>query len=66
LSDAPPLAPAPRVLHNPLACRQKAGFPMIGKYFSNGWKIPSGFPIIEKKFSALFQRLENFSVLRGI
>jgi hypothetical protein len=30
-------------------------FPMIGKFFSNGWKNLSGFSNDWKKFSAVFQ-----------
>jgi hypothetical protein len=33
---------------------------MIGKLFSNGWKIPPGFSNHWKKFSPVFQSLENF------
>ncbi len=33
---------------------------MIGKYFSNGWKIRAVFSNDWKNFSAVFQRLENF------
>ena len=51
---------APRVLHNPLAQRQEAGFSMIGKWFSNGWKKWNGFSNDWKNFSPVFQRLENF------
>ena len=44
-----------RVLANLLARRGNAGFPMIGKYFSNGWKISGGFSNDWKNFSAVFQ-----------
>jgi hypothetical protein len=44
-----------RVLANLLARRGNAGFPMIGKYFSNGWKISAGFSNNLKNFSAVFQ-----------
>ena len=33
----------------------KAGFPMIGKFFSNGWKIRAIFSNDWKNFSAVFQ-----------
>jgi hypothetical protein len=49
----------PRVLHNPLARRRGASFPMIGKKFSNGWKISPGFSNDWKNFSPFFQRLEK-------
>ena len=45
----------PGGLHNPLARRQKGSFPMIGKYFSNGWKKRLKFSNDWKKFSAVFQ-----------
>ena len=32
---------------------------MIGKYFSNGWKIFADFSNDWKKFSRVFQRLEK-------
>ena len=48
------------VLHNPLDRRRKAGFPMIGKYFSNGWKISACFSNDWKNFPCVFQRLEKF------
>ena len=56
-SCAPPLPPPEpaRVLANPLARRGKGSFPMIGKLFSNGWKIWSDFSNDWKKFSAVFQ-----------
>ena len=54
-------SPPPWVLHNPLAHRRNAGFPMIGKYFSNGWKIPACFSNDWKNLSPVFQRLEKFS-----
>ncbi|MBR4190461.1 MAG: hypothetical protein IKQ55_10935 [Kiritimatiellae bacterium] len=50
---------------NLLAHRQKAGFPMIGKYFSNGWKIRAGFSNDWKNFSRVFQRLEKICGARG-
>ena len=43
------------VWHNLVALRGKAGFPMIGKYFSNGWKIRAGFSNDWKNFSRVFQ-----------
>jgi hypothetical protein len=43
------------VRHNPAARRGKAGFPMIGKYFSNGWKIRADFSNDWKNFSCVFQ-----------
>ena len=45
----------------PLALRQKASFPMIGKYFSNGWKIRGGFPMIGKKFQRVSNDWKNVS-----
>ena len=57
---ARPFSLSPRVLHNPLARRRKAGFPMIGKYFSNGWKISACFSNDWKNLSRVFQRLEKF------
>jgi hypothetical protein len=33
---------------------------MIGKYFSNGWKIFADFSNDWKNFSRVFQRLEKF------
>jgi hypothetical protein len=33
----------------------ECGFPMIGKYFSNGWKKWAGFSNDWKKFSCVFQ-----------
>jgi hypothetical protein len=44
-----------RGLANLLAHRQNAGFPMIGKLFSNGWKISPDFSNDWKNFSAVFQ-----------
>jgi hypothetical protein len=50
-----PPALAARVLHNLVARRQKADFPMIGKKVSNGWKIPPVFFNDWKNFTAVFQ-----------
>ena len=41
--------------HKLVARRGKAGFPMIGKFFSNGWKIALGFSNDWKNLSAVFQ-----------
>jgi hypothetical protein len=49
------------VWHNLVALRGKAGFPMIGKYFSNGWKIRVGFPMIGKIFRAFSNDWKKFS-----
>ncbi|MBR6022556.1 MAG: hypothetical protein IK066_09100 [Kiritimatiellae bacterium] len=54
-----PLTHPARVLANPLARRGKGSFPMIGKFFSNGWKIPPVFSNDWKNFSAVFQGLEK-------
>jgi hypothetical protein len=43
-----------------VAHRQNASFPMIGKYFSNGWKISADFSNDWKNFSRVSQRLEKF------
>ena len=43
------------VLANLVARRGNGGFPMIGKYFSNGWKISGDFSNDWKNFSAVFQ-----------
>jgi hypothetical protein len=48
-----------RVLANLVAHRQNGSFPMIGKYFSNGWKIWADFSNDWKSFSRVFQRLEK-------
>ena len=57
----------PRPLHNLVARPQNPSFPMVGKKFSNGWKIPPVFPTIGKNFRQFsndwkkcFQWLENF------
>jgi hypothetical protein len=42
-------------LANLVARRGKAGFPMIGKNFSNGWKKWPDFSNDWKNFSAVFQ-----------
>ncbi|MBR4250974.1 MAG: hypothetical protein IKQ15_01580 [Kiritimatiellae bacterium] len=47
---SPPRPPAPRPFSGG---REK--FPMIGKLFSNGWKIHPGFPTIGK----IFRRFSN-------
>jgi hypothetical protein len=44
-----------RGLANLLAHRKNGSFPMIGKFFSNGWKITAGFSNDWKNFSAVFQ-----------
>ena len=73
LMEAPmsPTLPSTRVLANLVAHRERGGFPMIGKYFSNGWKISGDFSNDWKKFSRVFQRLEKFFtgtkiLLRGL
>ena len=43
------------VLHNLLARWERASFPMIGKFFSNGWKNWARFSNDWKNFSAVFQ-----------
>ena len=45
----------PRVLHNPVAHGGRKSFPMIGKFFSNGWKKSDNFSNDWKKFSGVFQ-----------
>ena len=62
-SCAPPLPPPEpaRVLANPLARRGKGSFPIIGKLFSNGWKIPPVFSNDWKNFSGGFPMIgKNF------
>ena len=56
---ASPTPSSHRVLANLVAHRQNGCFPMIGKYFSNGWKILADFSNDWKKFSRVFQRLEK-------
>jgi hypothetical protein len=46
-------------LANLVAHRQNGCFPMIGKKFSNGWKISAYFSNDWKNFSRVFQRLEK-------
>jgi hypothetical protein len=41
--------------HNPLARRPPASFPMIGNFFSNGWKKWPDFSNDWKNFSPVFQ-----------
>jgi hypothetical protein len=41
-------------LANLVAHREKGCFPMIGNYFSNGWKISGDFSNDWKKFFARF------------
>ena len=55
-STAPKARPP---LHNLLAHRPNARFPMIGKKVSNGWKNSVDFSNDWKNFSPLFQRLEK-------
>ena len=56
---ASPTPSSHRVLANLVAHRQNGSFPMIGKYFSNGWKISGDFSNDWKNFSRVFQRLEK-------
>ena len=51
----------PWVLANPVAHLQKASFPMIGKYFSNGWKNDPIFPMIGKIFRAFSNDWKKYS-----
>ncbi|MBR4189991.1 MAG: hypothetical protein IKQ55_08525 [Kiritimatiellae bacterium] len=44
-----------RVLANPAARRGTVGFPMIGKYFSNGWKNFDVFSNDWKNLPHIFQ-----------
>ena len=46
---------------NLLAPRQNAGFPMIGKLFSNGWKNGPIFPTIGKIFRQFSNDWKKFS-----
>ena len=48
------MAKPPWVLHNPVARREGAGFPMIGNKVSNGWKNPDGGPSGWKRSSGRF------------
>ncbi|MBR4189815.1 MAG: hypothetical protein IKQ55_07630 [Kiritimatiellae bacterium] len=52
---ASPTPSSTRVLANLVAHRGKGCFPMIGKYFSNGWKICGDFSNDWKNFSRIFQ-----------
>ena len=59
---APRPSPTPsshRALANLVARRGNGRFPMIGKYFSNGWKSLADFSNDWKNFSRVFQRLEK-------
>ena len=62
LMEAPmsPTLLCTRVLANLVAHRERGCFPMIGKYFSNGWKILTDFSNDWKNFRVFSNDWKNF------